>query len=152
VFLHNRIERTATIRDFSFFKEVTGVDFTYDMLQDILLGNYFLPKPNGEYAYEFSEGNFLFANNRMVENVALDFALHNAHYKFVSLVMRDVQNRTVRVDYDGYAIFNDNLYAQNLFIQMKEPMAIELKLNYQKIQINVPQNMQFSIPSSVKRN
>jgi hypothetical protein len=154
VFIYNQLERTATISDFGFFKEMTGVNFTFDMLQDILVGNYFLPTPSNRnrYSYEFSEGNFLFANNRMVENVALDFVLHNAHYKFVSLMMRDAQHRAVRVDYDGYAIFNDNLYAQNLFIQMKEPMAIELKLNYQKIQINVPQNMQFSIPASVKRN
>jgi hypothetical protein len=152
VFLHNQIERTATIRDFSFFKEMTGVDFTFDMLQDILLGNYFLPKPNGERSYEFSEGNFLFVDNRRSQDIAFDFILHNAHYKFVSLTMRDRQNRSVRADYDNYAIFNDNLYPLNLFVQMVEPMPLELRLNYQKIQIDVPQSMPFSIPASVKIN
>jgi hypothetical protein len=105
VFLHNRIERTATIRDFDFFKEITGVDITFDMLQDILLGTNSLPETNYE----------------------------------------------IQINYDNFAIFDDNLFPQSLFIQMKEPMQIELKLNYQKIQVNVPQNMQFSIPNSVKR-
>ena len=156
LYTHNRLDRpeNTTIHDFSFFKEMTGVDFTFDMLQDILLGNYFLPKPNGngEYSYEFSEGNYLFMDNRMVENVAFDFVLHHAHHKFVSLTVRDARNRSVRTDYSGYAVFNDNLYPQNVFIQMKEPTPIELRLNYQKIQINVPQNMPFSIPRSAQRN
>jgi hypothetical protein len=151
VFLHNRIERTATIRDFSFFREITGVDFTFDMLQDILVGNYFLSEPNGRFSYEFFEGNFLFADYRMNENMMLDFILHNAHYKFVSLTVRNKQNHSIIIAYDNYSIFNDHLFPQNLFIQMKEPMPLELRLNYQKIQINVPQSMPFSIPNSVQR-
>ncbi|MDR1951720.1 MAG: DUF4292 domain-containing protein [Bacteroidales bacterium] len=152
VFIYNRHERTATIRDFGFFKEMTGVDFTFDMLQDVLLGNYFLDEPDGRYSYEYSEGNYLFIDERMLGDVAFDFVLHNAHYKFVSLTMRDAQNRSVRANYDGYAIFNDNLYPQNLSVQMREPMTLDLKLNYQRIQINVPQSMPFSIPESVQKN
>ena len=151
VFLYNRLERTATIRDFSFFKEMTGVDLTFNMLQDILVGNYFLPNPRGEYAYEFSEGNFLFVDERMAGNVAFDFILSSAHYKLLSLTMRDRQNNSVNIIYDNFAVFNDKLYPQSLHIQMINPMQMDLRLNYQRIQINVPQSMPFSIPESVKR-
>jgi len=151
VFLHNRLERSATIRDFSFFKEMTGVDFTFDMLQDILVGNYFLPKPSGQYSYEFFEGNYQFIDERMLGDVAFDFILHNAHYRFVSLTMRDRQNRSVHIAYDNYAIFSNNLFPQNLHIRVVDPMQIDLRLNYQRIQINVPQNMPFSIPASATR-
>jgi hypothetical protein len=97
VFLHNRMERTAMLRDFSFFKEVVGMDITFEMLQDILVGDFvYIDIPNTTYLYEFSEGN-------------------------------------------------------KLFIQIIEPMPVELRLTYSKIQINVPQNMPFSIPNSVKR-
>jgi hypothetical protein len=97
VFLHNRIEKTAMIRDFSFFKDVVGMDITFDMLQDILVGDFvYIDIPNSAYLYEFSDGN-------------------------------------------------------KLFIQVREPMPVELRLNYSKIQINVPQSMSFSIPNSVKR-
>lgn len=142
----------AIIRDFSFFKEMTGVDFTFDMLQDILLGNYFLGEPNGGFSYEFSEGTFLFTDNRVTEEVMFDFSLHNAHYKFISLTMRDRQNRAVHINYDSHAIFNDNLFPQKLSVRMTDPELMELNLNYQKIQLNVPQNMPFSIPRSAKIN
>ena len=151
VFLHNRIDRTATIRDFSFFKETTGVDFTFDMLQDILVGNYFLSEFRGAFSYEFFEGNFSFRDNRPIANVKYDFILHDANYKFVSLTMRNRQNHSVLINYDNYAIFNDKLFPQKLSIQMTEPMQMELNLNYQRIQINVPQSMPFSIPASVQR-
>jgi len=95
VFLHNRIERTAMLRDLSFFKEMTGMDVTFEMLQDILMGS-FLYEPNPAYFYEFSDGN-------------------------------------------------------KLLVQVKDPVQIELRLNYSRIQIDVPQNMPFSIPNSVKR-
>jgi len=147
-----RGEQIAIIRDFSFFKEMTGVEFTFDMLQDILLGNYFLGEPNGGFSYEFSEGNFLITDNRITEDVMFDFSLHNAYYKFISLTMRDRQNRAVRIKYDSHGNFNGNLFPQKLTIRMTEPMLMELNLNYQKIQLNVPQNMPFSIPRSAKRN
>ncbi|MCL2413122.1 MAG: DUF4292 domain-containing protein, partial [Bacteroidales bacterium] len=67
VFLHNRLERTATIRDFGFFREITGLDFSFDMLQDILVGNYFLPEQI-QHAFEFSDGNFLFIDERNLGN------------------------------------------------------------------------------------
>ena len=111
VFLYNKYEKTATIRDFSYFKELTGVAFTFNMLQDILLGNY---DPNSELANELSA-------------------------------------RTVRLNYDGYITLENKLYPQNLSVQLTEPTALELRLNYQKIQLNVPQNMPFSIPESVKK-
>jgi len=151
VFLHNRLERSATIRDFSFFKEMVGVDFTFNMLQDILVGNYFLPEPNGQHAYEFFEGNYQFIDERMLGDVAFDFILHNAHYKFVTLTMRNRQNHSVQINYNDYAIFNDNLFPQRIHVQMTEPMQMDLRLNYQRIQINVPQNMPFSIPASATR-
>ena len=152
VFLHNRFEQTAFIRDFGFFKEMTGVDFTFDMLQDIFVGNYFLPKPiAGEYSMQMVDGEYSFTSNNPLADVMFDFVLDNAHCKFLSLTMRDRQNRSVRINYNNYAIFNGALYPQNLSIRMENPMKFELRLNYQRIQINVPQNMPFSIPESANR-
>jgi len=151
VFFHNRLERTATIRDFGFFREMTGLDFTFDMLQDILVGNYFLGDPNGEFTYEFFEGNFLFVDERNLGNLSFDFILSDAHYKFLSLTIRDRENRSVDIHYDNYGVFNDYLFPQSLHIRMTEPEQFEAVLHYQRVQINVPQNMPFSIPASARR-
>ena len=156
VFLFNRLERPAstTIRDFSFFKEMTGVDFTFDMLQDILVGNYFLGEPNNEFSYEFFEGNFLFTDNRPIPvgDVTFSFILSDAHYKFLALTLQDRNNRSVRIDYDNYTLVDENLFPQNLWIRMAEPVPFELRLTYSRIQINVPQTMPFTIPRSAQRN
>ena len=151
VFLHNRLERTATIRDFSYFKELTGVDFTFDMLQDMLLGNYFLGEPNGAYFYDVSNDHYAFASNLPTRGMSYDFVLHNTHHKFLALTMRDASNRSVRVDYENYMLVNDGLYPQKMSMQMRNPVSMDLILNYQRIQIDVPQSMPFSIPESVKR-
>ncbi|MCL2417546.1 MAG: DUF4292 domain-containing protein [Bacteroidales bacterium] len=149
VFLHNRLERTATIRDFSFFREMIGVDFTFDMLQDILVGNYFLPEQI-EHTLESYNGNFLFTDERMLGNIAFDFILSSVHHKFLSLTVRDRGNHSVNIRYDNYGVFNSYLFPQNLHIRMTEPM-FEAVLHYQRIQLNVPQNMPFSVPASAQR-
>ena len=109
VFIYNRHEKTAIIRDYSFFKEMTGMDLTFDMLQDILLGNSVLPESSG-------------------------------------------RQLSVHISYENHAMFNEHLYPQSIFLQMTNPFSMELRLNYQRIQINVPQTMPFSIPESIKRN
>jgi len=150
VFLHNRLERTATIRDFSFFREMIGVDFTFDMLQDILVGNHFLGEPNGEYTVDFFEGDFLFVDERNFGNLSFDFILSSLHYRFLSLTIRDRENRSVDIRYDNYGAFGGYLFPQSLHIRTVEPM-FEAVLHYQRIQLNVPQNMPFSIPASARR-
>ncbi|MDR2906891.1 MAG: DUF4292 domain-containing protein [Bacteroidales bacterium] len=103
VFLYNKYEKTATIRDLGFFKELTGIDFTFDMLQNLLIGIYSLDYP------------------------------------------------AVKINYENYDIFNGAEVPQRIIVEMKEPTLFELQLNYQRIQVNVPQNMPFSIPESVKK-
>jgi hypothetical protein len=154
LYTHNQLERpqNTTLHDFGFFKEMTGIDLTFDMLQDILLGNYFIPEPNNRYSYGYFEGNFLFTDNRPSADLMFDFVLSNAHYKFLKLSMRDRENRSILINYDNYTIINDKLFPQNIIVRMTNPMEMELRLNYQRIQLNVPQNTPFNIPNSLRRN
>ncbi|MDR1951366.1 MAG: DUF4292 domain-containing protein [Bacteroidales bacterium] len=88
---HNQAGRpqNTTVHDFNFFKDVIGMDITFEMLQDILVGDFvYIDIPNTTYLYEFSAGN-------------------------------------------------------RLFVQIKEPVSVELRLTYSKTQLNVPQNMPF---------
>lgn len=135
VFLHNRIERTAMIRDHSFFSEMLGIDLTLNMLQDILVGNYFL-----------HEGR--------LGSIILDFVFSDVHYRPLLLTVQDRENQNLSIDirYSNYAIFNGYLFPQQLIIRvMNESTPIEAVLHYQRIQLNVPQNMPFSIPASAQR-
>ena len=153
LFTHSQLDRpeNTTLHGFDFFKEMTGIDFTFDMLQDILVGNFFLADLHDQFSYNFFEGNFRFTDRRPFADVMYEFILSDANYKTLSLTMRDTQNRSVQINYEGHTLVNENLFPQNISIRMQEPMPFDMRWNYQRIQLNVPQNMPFNIPRALRR-
>ncbi len=151
VFLFNKLQKSAIVSDFTFFKNATGVDFTFAMLQDILLGNYFLGEAKGEYTSEFVDDVYRFQSNKSKREFQCEFDLNKNYYKFTSLTLKDTKNRSVTASYANYSFFNDDLYPQKITLKMQKPLAMDLQLVYQKIQINVPLSMPFSIPEGVTR-
>ena len=150
VFIHNRLERTAIIRDFSLVQQEVGLDLTFDMLQDILIGNHFLGELSNEFAHDTVDGNFRFTDQREVSEVFFDFVLSNENYRYISLTARNREGLAIYITYGNFAVIDGQLFPQRLHVLVPD-MGVELVLHYQRIQLNVPQNMPFTLPASAQR-
>ena len=150
VFIHNRLERSAIIRDFSLVQQEVGLDLTFGMLQDIMVGNVFLNEPSGGFSHEIVDGDIQFTDQRPNEAVLFDFIVNGAFHRLNSLTLRNNDGFAIYITYSNYGIVDDILFPQRMHVSIPE-MGVEMTLNYQRIQLNVPQTMPFSIPESAQR-
>lgn len=146
VFLNNKLQTKLLRSDFQFFENTVGVRLSLEMIQDILLGNYFLENSNERYFGKIFPEHYAFYSKKSQNQISYEFQLRKEDYKFQSLTMRDLKNRSIHAKYEDYTKLDSSLFPQKISVTMKEPLQMDLQLNYQKIQINTPQRMPFSLP------
>jgi len=150
VFIHNRLERTAIIRDFSLVQQEVGLDLSFKQLQDILIGNLFLDDFSEGFNHEIIARTLLLTDQRRDVDVHFDFLLGMGLDRPISLVTRNNDGFAIRISYSNHGVVDGQLFPQRLHVSIPD-MGVELVLYYQRIQLNVPQNMPFTLPASAQR-
>ncbi|HLU86218.1 MAG TPA: DUF4292 domain-containing protein [Taishania sp.] len=149
----NKKEKCYILQDLNFFKEQFGIDFTYQNLEELLLG---MP-------INFSREQTYFANeNTKSQEVYTTILEHDGnklhfyytltsdlkHLKKVA-VQSEKDEVTIEINYSDY--WDDVSYncPKHVFVTIKSPKnKITLNLNYDKVELNNPKEMIIVIPES----
>lgn len=150
VFVINRLERTFTAADYSLVKKYTGLEGDFEMVQNILLGNFkSIPaqqtlkvkdKRATPYVYRGTEGNYTF-----------DYEISGPPYKMAGMEAWETGKETyMQLRYTGFEELPQKQHVANEgFLKVAFPDTASLQFKHTKID---PTETTLSVPFSVPKN
>jgi hypothetical protein len=158
------IKRQYFKGDFNYINDILNADLDYDMLQAALFGNSasfydedeklnsIIDRVNCHYMLSTERKRKLkriMSGQDSLKHSLQTMTLMNDSYKIVNNHFEDVTtNRVFNAQYDNF-LAKDSVFApHDVNIEIKAEKKITLKINYVRIEINVPQKIALTIPKN----
>jgi hypothetical protein len=160
VFVINYIQDNYVAKNISYVEKNFGVPLDFAILQDILLGNpVFLTDKTKLILEKPNEGDVILrgADTRWKATYRLDAT----SFLIKEMIFEEpAAKRTLKISYKNYAILQVPNHAQKNFsylrtIEMESAqtgkVTVDLDVDAESIEVNVPKNIRFEIPSNYQR-
>ncbi len=146
----NRYERTYTSRPFAYLQKQSGhSELTFNELQEILAGNYpydinpdFNSRVDSAFHQLYSE-----APHEQIRVNVFPGTFKPAGYE----ITREASNQRLSVSYDEHKETDDRFFPGRLTIVAFIPQRIEIVVNYQNVNFEPANNLNFDVPDSYER-
>lgn len=160
VFVVNYIQGNYVAKNLSYVEKNFGVPLDFAVLQDILLGNpVFLTDRTKLIPEKSSEGDVILrgADARWKATYRLGATGFEVKEMFFE---EPAAKRSLKISYKNYAILQVPNQAQKNFsylrtIEMESPqtgkVSVEMEVDSESLEVNVPKNIRFEIPSHYER-
>lgn len=159
VFMLDRVHKTVLKRDINYFSEMLRTNVNFDMLQSVIVGNYFQYLKNEKLKSIYEDEPFVIlsslnkrqARRAMEEKdptkpVVQDFWI-NGNYRIAkSKITDDKLDRFVEATYKEFTEINGSLFPNNLVLTISGTTPTIMKINYSKVQVVDSLLLPFSIP------
>lgn len=148
--------------DFNYINQVLNADIDFELLQAALFGNSadfddddnklnsFVEKENCQYVLSTERKRRLrriTSGQDSLKRSLQTMTLNPETFKILINHFEDAQtNRSFQATYDKFATTDSVFAARNINIDIKAEKKVNAKINYVRIEKNIPQKMPFNIP------
>jgi len=150
---YETIGRTYFEGDFSLLSDWLGTPIDFQQTQSLLLGQSIFPLSGSKYTSELFKDTFKIEPKKQPQNFIHSLFLNPVNFKIVSAtVSQPYYNRFLNVQYSNYQNIEGQFFPTNIsIVSTEETEQTKIEINYRKIDLNVPINFPFEIPSGYKQ-
>jgi len=160
----DRVHKTYTVRDFDYLDDFLKARLNYEIIQAVLVGNYFpyLKNEKLKSVYEEDSCTILSTLNkrklrRAMEDkdpnkpVIQDFWVSSAYRITRSRMEDDKLNRSLEATYSNFTEAGNKLMPGNILVTLTASKPVTIKVEYSKITAGEPVSIPFSVPDRYER-
>ncbi|MBL0258468.1 MAG: DUF4292 domain-containing protein [Bacteroidetes bacterium] len=160
----DRVHRTFSARDYNYLEDMLKTGINYDMIQAVIVGNYFPYLKNEKLKSMYEEDPYIILstlNKRQSKRVQeekdptkpiiQDFWIDGNYRIAKSKITDDKKDRWIEATYKNFMDVNSELFPGNLVVTISSASPIIIKLEYTKVTANEEFTMPFSVPEKYER-
>lgn len=163
----NRIDNTYFIGDFMYINNLFNVDFDFDIIQSLVIGNDVSYYDNDKFKASLDDKCYKlstvgrrklkkYVKNSNEEQLVLihDIWLDPETYKIVRIslkAVKDDENRKFEAFFSDFEMIENQLFPYTILYQINDEKRIKIKLSFSKVTLNKDDGLPFKIPESYKR-
>jgi len=147
-YLVNRIHDSYEIRSFEHVTDAYAIPLDFDQLMNMLLGTPIDPLNHNDFESSIVDGYYRLQGR--YGNLNLDYTISGKTYDIIAMQIKDqVTRQSSDVRLDRYQDFGDNRLSglRTFTFNNGNGQIVTMKVDYSKIELNVPKTFKFSIPS-----
>jgi hypothetical protein len=162
--LLDRVHKEWKVRSFEFLTDMLRTEVDFDMMQAVLLGNYFMYQRNEKIRSYYEEDPYAILstlNKRQVRRameekdparpVIQDFWI-DGNYRIVkSRITDDKLDRWVEATYSSFFPVNSRLFAQNMVVTFFASTPVIMKVSFSKVTAEESVTLPFTIPERYEK-
>ena len=159
-FVVNYLQSNYVAKNISYVEKNFGVPLDFAMLQDILLGNpVFLTDKNKLTLEKSSEGDFILRGSD--QRWKATYRLDATNFSVKEMLFEEpAAKRSLKIYYKNYAILRVPNQAEKNFSYLRTidmessqtgKVSVDLEVDAESLEVNVPKNIRFEIPSNYQR-
>lgn len=159
IIILDRLHKTVMRRDFNYFEEWLRSNVSYDMIQAVIVGNYFqyMEKEKIKSLYD-EQPYFILStlNKRQLKRAAeekdptkpviQDFWIDGNYRIAKSRITDDPKNRAIEASYKNFSEVDGRLFPNNLVVTVAASTPTIIKVEYTKVESEETMQMPFSVP------
>lgn len=146
----NKLDRILQLRSVNYLQEITKIPFTFDELQDLLIGNPIYFDSNiVSFKREVSSITIV-SIGKLFKHL---LTVNPVNYQIQHSKLDDVNSfraRTADITYDDYENTNNFLFSTGRKITVSEKSKLEIEMKFKQYDFNIPLNFPFNIPKNYK--
>ena len=164
VFLIDRLHKTVHKRDYHFLEDWLKTNMSYDMLQSVIVGNYFQYLDKEKLRSRYDEDPFVILstlNKRQARRAAeekdpnkpvvQDFWIDGNYRIAKSRITDEKRERWVEATYKNFQDVDGHLFPFNLVFTMASSSPTIIRIDYKKVENEENLLMPFSIPEKYEQ-
>ncbi len=151
VFILDRLNRTYYARPLAYVESEFNLPADFNLLQEMILGNAILLDENNVNSKKLTDRYILTAND---DDYQTEYRLGAAPYLLEEMSVNDDTNqRSFSIDFDEYKKVNQYNFSHRRDIELSSEETGDgtIKINFSKVEIDVPKSMPFSVSSRYER-
>jgi hypothetical protein len=160
----DRLRKTYMLRDFSFLEDMLKTKINFDIMQAVIVGNYFPYLKNEKLKSVYEDSTFLILSTlskhkvrRIMEDkdpntpIVQDFWIDSNYKINRSKITDDKLNRTLEANYSHYFELNGKLFPHNILVSVAAATTLKIKIDFSKITTEEVSAMPFSVPEKYEK-
>ena len=160
----DRVHKKFSARDYNYLEELLKSDVNYDMIQAVIVGNYFPYLKNEKLKSMYEDEPYIILstlNKRQAKRVQeekdpskpiiQDFWIDGNYRIAKSRITDDKKDRWIEANYKNFMDVNSELFPGNLIVTISSASPIIIKLEYTKVTANEEFTMPFSVPEKYEK-
>lgn len=165
VFILDRVHKTVSRKGLNYFEESLKTNVNYEMVQAVIVGNYFQYLKNEKLKSLYEEDPFVILssmNKRQLRRAAeekdpnrpviQDFWIDGNYRIAKSKITDDRRDRWVEATYKNFTDVDGSLFPTGLVVTISGATPTIIKLEYNKVATADSLQMPFSIPEKYNEN
>jgi hypothetical protein len=160
ILILDRLHKTAMRRDYVYFEEWLKANVNYEMIQSVIVGNYFQYQEKEKIKSLYDEQPFLILstlNKRRARRAAeemdpnkpiiQDFWIDGNYRIAKSRISDDKKQRNIEATYSNFTEVDGKLFPNNIVVTVSAASPTIIKVDYSKIESADTLQMPFSVPA-----
>ncbi len=151
VFILDRLNRTYYARPLAYVESEFNLPADFNLLQEMILGNAILLDENNVNSKKLTDRYILTAND---DDYQTEYRLGGSPYLLEEMSVNDDANeRSFSIDFEEYKKVNQYNFSHRRDIELSSEETGDgtIKINFSKVEIDVPKSMPFSVSSRYER-
>ncbi|HNP47591.1 MAG TPA: DUF4292 domain-containing protein [Bacteroidia bacterium] len=160
----DRVHKTFSARDYNYLEDMLKSGVNYDMIQAVIVGNYFPYLKNEKLKSMYEDEPYIILstlNKRQSKRVQeekdptkpiiQDFWIDGNYRIAKSRITDDKKDRWIEANYKNFMDVNSELFPGNIVVTISSATPIIIKLEYNKVTAEEMFTMPFSVPEKYER-
>ena len=160
----NRLRKTYTARDLSFLDDMLKAHINFEIMQAVLVGNYFPYLKNEKLKSVYDDSTFVILSTlnkrqtkRILEEkdptkpIIQDFWIDDYYRINRSKITDDRLDRTLQAEYSDFFEVDQKRFPHNLLVSVHSSAPLRISVKYTKVQSGEVESVPFSVPEKYDR-
>jgi hypothetical protein len=160
----DRLNKTYMLRDFGFLEDLLKTKINFDIMQAVIIGNYFPYLKNEKLKSVYEDSTFLILSTlskhkvkRVLEDkdpnkpIIQDFWIDSNYKINRSKITDDKLDRTLEANYSHYFEVNNKLFPQHIMVNVTAASPLKINIQFSKVNSDEMSSMPFSIPEKYEK-
>lgn len=160
----NRLRKTYTARGFDFLNDMLKARINFEIMQAVLVGNYFPYLKNEKLKSVYDDSTFVILSTlnkrqtkRIMEEkdptkpIIQDFWIDDYYRINRSKITDDRLNRILEAAYNDFFEVDQKRFPQNLVVTVTASAPLKIKVKYTKVVSGEAQSLPFTVPEKYER-
>ncbi len=160
----NRLRKTYTARGFGFLDNMLKAKINFEIMQAVLIGNYFPYQKNEKLKSVYDDSTFVILSTlnkrqtkRIMEEkdptkpIIQDFWIDDYFRINKSKITDDRLERTLQAEYSDFFEVDHKRFPQNLMVTVTASAPLKIKVKYTKVVSGEVASVPFTVPEKYER-
>ena len=152
IYILNRLNNEAVVKDISYLTELYNIPADFQMLQSLMLGNPLFFMTSG-FQSELADQRYRVYGSR--NGLESSYLIGGRDFQLRTMSFDDQRSRRrIQMHFDEYdeASENQNFsYLRNLEVDSRETGKVSIDIRFSQVEFNVPKSIRFEIPDRYTR-